>query len=70
MIKLMKKILYSIINTIDQDNKYLILNSKICLNKKNFNLKDLSSRSKNFLFAKIDKPDDELIFCLNIKKFF
>ena len=67
--KINEEILYSIINTIDQDNKYLILNSKICLNKINFNLKDLSSRSKNFLFAKIDKPDDELIFALILKNF-
>ena len=34
-----------------------------------FFLKDLSSRSTNCLFAKIDKPDDELIFALILKSF-
>ena len=33
----------------------------------NFNLKDLKSRSKNFLLQNIEKPDDELIFALILK---
>ena len=35
----------------------------------NFELDDLKSRSKNCLFAKIDKPDDELMFALILKNF-
>ena len=38
-------------------------------NKINFNLKDLKSRSKNCLFAKIDNPDDELMFAIILKSF-
>ena len=33
----------------------------------NFKLKDLKSRTKNFLLANIDKPDDDLIFALIVK---
>ena len=32
-------------------------------------LKDLNSRFKNILTAKIDKPDDELIYALIVKNF-
>tara|TARA_A100001011_G_scaffold209920_1_gene218195 strand:+ start:13 stop:669 length:657 start_codon:yes stop_codon:yes gene_type:complete len=64
-----QEILYSIFNTVDQDNKYLIINSQTPINKMKFSLKDLSSRSSNCLFAKIDKPDDELIFALILKSF-
>ena len=60
---------YSIINLIDQDNKYLLINSNIPLNKFNFKLPDLASRSKNMLVAKIDDPDDDLIFALILKNF-
>ena len=35
----------------------------------NFNLKDLKSRAKNSLVAKIDYPDDELIKVLLAKNF-
>ena len=45
----------------DQNSKYLIINSTIPFNKMKFKLKDLLSRAKNCLDAKIEKPDDELI---------
>ena len=64
-----QEILYSIFNAVDQDNKYLIINSQTPINKMKFSLKDLISRSANCLFAKIDKPDDELIFALILKSF-
>ena len=35
----------------------------------NFNLDDLKSRSKNCLFAKIENPDDELMFAIILKSF-
>ena len=35
----------------------------------NFNLDDLKSRSKNCLFAKIESPDDELMFAIILKSF-
>ena len=64
-----EKLMYSIFNLIDQSNKYLIINSKIPVNEINFSLKDLKSRSKNCLFAKIDNPDDELMFAIILKSF-
>ena len=39
------------------------------VNEIKFELNDLNSRSKNCLFAKIDGPDDELIFALILKSF-
>ena len=35
----------------------------------NFKLDDLKSRTKNCLVAKIDKPDDDLMFALILKNF-
>ena len=42
---------------------------KIPLNEINFRLPDLVSRSKNLLHAKINSPDDELIFAIILKNF-
>ena len=64
-----ENLIYSLFNIIDQDNKYLIINSEIPINEINFKLNDLRSRAKNCLIAKIDKPDDELIFALILKNF-
>ena len=62
-------LIYSLFNTVDQDNKYLIINSTTPINEINFKLDDLKSRTKNCLFAKIEKPDDELMFALILKNF-
>jgi len=62
-------LIYTLFNTIDQDNKYLIINSLTPINEMNFKLDDLKSRTKNCLVAKIDKPDDELMFALILKNF-
>jgi len=62
-------LIYSLFNTIDRDNKYLIINSTTPINEINFQLDDLKSRTKNCLFAKIEKPDDELMFALILKNF-
>ena len=64
-----EKLIYSFFNFIDQDNKYLIINSLIPISEINFELKDLTSRTKNCLVAKINKPDDDLIFALILKNF-
>ena len=64
-----EKILYSLFNLVDQDNKYLIITSKKPLIEMQFSLKDLASRAKNCLMAEISKPDDELIFALILKNF-
>ena len=64
-----EKILYALFNLIDNDNKYLLINSVIPINEINFKLNDLKSRSKNCLFAIIDSPDDELMFAIILKSF-
>ena len=65
--KINEKLIYSLINTIEQNNKYLIITSHRPISEISFNLNDLKSRSKNFLIQDIQKPDDELIFALLIK---
>tara|TARA_B100001989_G_scaffold187266_2_gene136758 strand:+ start:3638 stop:4306 length:669 start_codon:yes stop_codon:yes gene_type:complete len=64
-----EEILYSIFNLIDQDNKYMLINSVRPINKIKFNLPDLSSRSKNCIYAQIENPDDELLFAIILKNF-
>ena len=64
-----EKILYSIFNFAEQYNKYLIINSVNPINSVDFSLLDLKSRIKNCIFAKIDKPDDDMIFALVLKHF-
>ena len=64
-----ESLIYSLFNIVDQDNKYLIINSLIPISEINFKLKDLKSRAKNCLIAKIDKPDDELMFAIILKNF-
>ena len=62
-------LLYSIFNLIEQDNKYLLINSRIPINGINFKSKDMLSRAKNCLFAELKPPDDELIFAIILKSF-
>ena len=64
-----EKLTYSILNLVDQDSKYLLINSETPLGEINFKLPDLASRSKNVLHAKIDPPDDDLIFAIILKNF-
>ncbi len=68
-ININEKLTYSLFNIIDQDNKYLIINSLVPISEISFKLEDLKSRLKNCLIAKIDKPDDELMFALILKNF-
>ena len=62
-----EKLLYTLFNIIDQDNKFLLITSIKPISEIEFNLKDLRSRTKNCLLAKIEKPDDELMFALILK---
>jgi chromosomal replication initiation ATPase DnaA len=62
-----ERLIYSLFNIIDQDNKFLIINSLIPISEINFQLEDLRSRTKNCLVANINKPDDELMFALILK---
>ena len=62
-----EKLIYSLFNIIDQDNKFLIITSSEPVAEINFRLEDLKSRTKNCLLAKIENPDDELMFALILK---
>ena len=64
-----EKILYSIFNLIDQDNKYLLINSIKPINEIKFRLPDLTSRTKDCVHAEIENPDDELLFAIILKNF-
>ena len=64
-----EKLVYSLLNIIDLDNKYIIVTSVDPIVNINFSLIDLKSRTKNFLLQNINKPDDELIFALILKNF-
>ena len=62
-----ESLFYSLIDTIDKYNKFLILTSNKSLSNLNIKLDDLKSRLKNCLFAEIQKPDDILIQALITK---
>ncbi len=62
-----ENLLFSLLNIIEQDNKYLVVTSNKIIVDINFKLEDLKSRSKNFLLQTIEKPDDELMFALVLK---
>ena len=62
-----EKLIYTLFNIIDLDNKFIIVTSEKPIVEINFSLNDLKSRTKNFLLYKIEKPDDELMFALILK---
>jgi chromosomal replication initiation ATPase DnaA len=62
-----ENLFFTLLNIIDQDNKYLILTSKKPIVEHLFKLDDLNSRSKNFLLSHIEKPSDDLMFALILK---
>ncbi len=65
--KIDENLLFTLLNIVDQDNKYLILSSKKPIVDYSFKLNDLNSRSKNFLLCNIEKPEDDLMFALILK---
>ena len=65
--KIDENLLFTLINIIDQDNKYLILTSRNPIVDYSFKLNDLNSRSNNFLLCNIEKPGDDLMFALILK---
>ena len=62
-----EKLLYSLFNLIEQDNKFIIVTSVKPIVNITFELKDLKSRAKNFILLNIEKPDDDLIFAIILK---
>ncbi len=65
--KINETLFYSILNTIEQDNKYLLVTSQQSIVDIDFKLNDLKSRTTNFLLQNIANPDDELVFALILK---
>ena len=64
-----ENLFFTLLNIIDQDNKYLIITTTKSIVDIQFALKDLNSRSKNFLLTNIEKPEDDLMFALILKNF-
>ena len=62
-----EKLIYSLLNIIDIDNKYIIVTSNKPIVEINFILNDLKSRANNFLLQTIEQPDDDLMFALILK---
>ena len=62
-----ENLIFSLINTIEQDNKYLIVTSTKPIVEFKFTLQDLNSRAKNFLLSAIEKPEDDLMYALILK---
>ena len=62
-----ENLFFTLLNIIDQDNKFLIVTSEKSIVEISFKLNDLNSRSKNFLLSYIERPDDELMFALILK---
>ncbi len=65
--KIDENLFFTLLNIIDQDNKYIILTSENPIVDYSFKLNDLNSRSKNFLLCNIEKPGDDLMFALILK---
>ncbi len=62
-----ENLLFTLINNIEQDNKFLIVTSTKPIVEFEFKLQDLNSRSKNFLLSAIEKPEDDLMYALILK---
>ena len=62
-----EELIYTLFNIIDQDNKFLVITSSDPIAEIDFKIPDLKSRTKNCLLAKIDNPDDDLMFALILK---
>ena len=67
--KISEKLLFSLWNTILQDNKYLLITSQKPINSFNFKLPDLVSRINSSLVIGINLPSDDLISVILAKNF-
>tara|TARA_E500000178_G_scaffold285058_1_gene286453 strand:- start:605 stop:1285 length:681 start_codon:yes stop_codon:yes gene_type:complete len=56
-----EKLFYSILNQSKQLENYILINSALAVKYTKFNLEDLISRIKSFLFIGIDLPTDDLL---------
>ncbi len=53
-----EKLIYSLFNIIDIDNKFIIVTSNKQITDINFSLPDLKSRTNNFIIQKIEQLDE------------
>ena len=67
--KIKDKLLYSILNQSKQLENFIVINSKLQLNKFEIKLKDLKSRFNSFIFIGIDLPTDDLLQVIISKSF-
>ena len=65
--KINENLFFTLLNIIDQDNKFLVVTSVKPIVDFLYKLEDLNSRSKNFLLSVIEKPEDDLMFALILK---
>ena len=64
-----EKLLYSLWNTVAQDNKFLLITSKKPINQYKFKLPDLKSRISEIITISINLPSDDLISVILAKNF-
>jgi chromosomal replication initiation ATPase DnaA len=62
-----EKVFFTLLNIIDQDNKYLVVTTNKPIVDFLYKLDDLNSRTKNFLLSAIERPEDNLMFALILK---
>ena len=65
--KIDEKLFFTLLNIVEQDNKYLIVTTEKPIVEFLFKLEDLNSRATNFLLSTIEKPEDDLMFALILK---
>ena len=64
-----EKLFYTILNEINQSNKYIVINSLSPIKKNKIKLVDLHSRLSSFIDLGIDLPTDDLLRVIIIKSF-
>ena len=64
-----ENLFYSVLNHLKQLDTYVVINSELSLKNMKFRLKDLISRTKNFVSLGIDLPTDELLRVIISKHF-
>ena len=67
--KIAENLLFSLWNTVLQDNKYLLITSIKPINTYKFNLSDLKSRASSCVSIGIKLPSDDLISVILTKNF-
>ena len=67
--KIEEKLFYTILNQSKQLENFIVINSKVPINKFKLKLNDLKSRFNSFIFIGIDLPTDDLLKVIISKSF-